>query len=97
MNYTENVGFRKVLFRGQASHVAIHTTHNTGEPEPLTASRRSQLCLRIVPVEIRFSCRHAENNSKRKEKNRCVTNRFVVNVFLTCSPKVQLYKYSRNK
>ena len=24
MNFAENVGFRKVLFRGPASHVAIH-------------------------------------------------------------------------
>ena len=89
MDFTENVSDVGSSFGEQASHVAIRPTHNTGEPEPLTASRRSQLCLHKVFMEMMFLCRHAESNDKRKEKNRCVTNRFVVNVFFACSPKVQ--------
>ena len=41
----------------------------TGEPEPLTASRRSQLCLHKVFMDKELLCRHTESKFKRKEKN----------------------------
>ena len=62
-------GVTKLESSSEGKHrMWLSTCTESGEPEPLTASRRSQLCLHKVFMDKELLCRHAENNSKRKEK-----------------------------
>ena len=55
--------FERVFLKSK-HRMWLSTCTESGEPEPLTASRRSQLCLHKVFMEMMFLCRHAESNSK---------------------------------
>ena len=68
MNSAEIVGLRESSSEGKHSAWLAAYAFKTGEPDPLAASRRSQLCLHKVFIDKELLCRHAENNSKRKEK-----------------------------